>query len=388
MIAHGFSKQLCRNRLACVSMAGPRPEIRPREDVASCVQITIDRQPTMRTFVGANRQGLLNNSAAARAGLRGSAWIDGNQRPTSFFHFVGQKIPQCAPRGIVNRLGEKRARHAGDVQILDCDMGMAVHNSAGQLVQEIRSLAGSLSVRAGKALSGFLPALRTFNSSRQGAAMPANTFRRSSRELRRRHGLASGERHNAGQPSVQSNGAIWARRDFFRLYFGVQNQKPSPAFSFQGRTFWLGYDLTVTFYADIGVHALEARARASDGEAVAHVEPSGVKARGRLETRVPGRIPTLQAPEESLKRQVSALNDKQFSARAIARKPLVPPTQIFKAGRLLKISEIVAVIAPAIAALFQHLIVQPTECPEHFRQLARLRLRRIKPKFVGAHHAA
>ena len=90
-----------------------------------------------------HRQGFWNPFPAARAILRGVAWINLYQRPTSLRSFVGRVLDELAPRRIVNALGQRMVLdHVGRLQVFKDQYLEALYKTMAQLVGKILAPVG------------------------------------------------------------------------------------------------------------------------------------------------------------------------------------------------------------------------------------------------------
>src|SRR5690606_13248490 len=115
--AGGFSDKLCRNRLARQPKAGSTPHSPVTHDL-SRGNIAIQNTPAFAA-VRPLAQGLRLNCPAFRAGLRGAARIDLDERATSLCSFVVEHRDQLRPCGVVYVAGEHSTRQPANVEVLD-----------------------------------------------------------------------------------------------------------------------------------------------------------------------------------------------------------------------------------------------------------------------------
>jgi len=123
--------------------------------------IAIDFYPA-GTIMNTNTQIFLNDLSTIRANLRCSFGINSDQRPTSFFRFIGQKIKEHRPCCIIDVLVQNfvlAVEHLFWLQGLNKYRSKSIYDIPAQFVQKVFALVADFGMQAGKAFSGFAGAL-------------------------------------------------------------------------------------------------------------------------------------------------------------------------------------------------------------------------------------
>jgi hypothetical protein len=130
-----------------VPRSGRKAQSEP-QDITGCIDITVNNQPAVRAKVNtvSKRFRNLGQGSTSGAYLRRSARVDLNKLPTSFFHFVGKLGKELSPTGIVDRPSEHTTRQPFDIQVLNGDKAVPIHQGSAELVLKVRPLVSNMSV--------------------------------------------------------------------------------------------------------------------------------------------------------------------------------------------------------------------------------------------------
>ena len=264
--------------------------------------ITISRQPARQAQMPAIRQRLAHRRATS-ADLRSSTRVNLNQQSPGTFSLVRKHVDKGRPSSIIYRLREHARSEPFDVQVLDRNQPVSVHDLTTQLVMKIRSLVANVDRHSPKNLHGLTPSVRTFLSAchaplcdSQSAlifpVMSCGVYLRS---------VAQGGK--VRQPDINADSV---RTEGERLRFNVatEDRIPSARFSLHSQR------LDRPFKRSVHVDPHVADSRESESIALKGVPnlPKGnaVIASGRSEAGIAGICPALATAKECPERLIYA----------------------------------------------------------------------------------
>ncbi len=296
-----------RQRKLCVRKFRSFRPYCSRKNVSRGVHVAIQGQSARRTIMLALANCFWTGVAALGAVDTCSAGIHANERLAGSFSLVSNPGRELAPCGIGNTLAKPAPCHTDNVQILDCDQVVGFDDDLAQLVSEVGAPIRDLHVDAGESSPCLQSSLAAAFLSTQRFICPPNSPLPAAKLLRGGNLRAIGERCERGQSHVNTDERFC--RFLRRHWHPIINQQLSVPAS-GPRDDPQRLDRSVNWPQ---VPTASQSEFWNSNFAVPHVDHrltvvQRTPASRALESRESGLLPSLDATEKRIKRDVQAIN--------------------------------------------------------------------------------
>ena len=196
--------------------------------------ITIRRQSAVETQMPTLGQ-CLSNFRAACTGLSGTARVNFNEHASGTLSLVREHKEKVGPPGIVNRLAESASRKPFDIQVLNGDQAVRVHDLPRFFVMEIPSLIANVVVKPLKQEDGLAPAIRSLLST-SDTPLETPEFLLRGTEPSRIVNLCSVAQGRKGAQANINTDCGRTERQRTRFALNHEQSEPASGFSFDGKS--------------------------------------------------------------------------------------------------------------------------------------------------------
>lgn len=265
--------------------------------------IAISNQATSRTPMYSHRESLAN-FCPTQTGLRRSARVNFHKHTPSFFRFVREHKQKVRPSGIVNGLRQRPCGQSFDIQILNGNQSVVVHNFARFFMMKISTLIADVVMEPLEQENCFAAAVRTFPSSRYAALQSSQLGLCCSVLPRVIDRAAVAQRREASKAYIDTH-HVRIKGQGSILVLNGERSKPTIRFSFDCK----GLNLTLNWSMQFDANLPDFR----QPQLVPVDRPADlskcqtVVAVGGAETGKPRTILCLRPAKEILKRKVNSL---------------------------------------------------------------------------------
>lgn len=132
------------------------------QNVPSSVDITINRNPTVRAVMSSMPQLLRNSFAALVALLACASGVNSHERLSGPFSLIKKSFRELIPSCVTNTFGEPAFHHPLDIQVLNGNQVVRLNNDFRQFMGEVRPAIGNLQMQASQSLLGLQSPLAAF----------------------------------------------------------------------------------------------------------------------------------------------------------------------------------------------------------------------------------
>jgi hypothetical protein len=324
---------------------------------------------------------------AFRAGLRGAARIDLDERATSLCSFVVEHRDQLRPCGVVYVAGQHSTRQTANVDVLDGDPGEAVYEVSGQLVQHVAPSGGNSATVSSEPLPRLVATLRSALAPRKGALAAAQPLGGTLRPIRASDGLAIGQRDERGKSGVETDSLAVAGIGGGDI--DVKDDVPLAVLPGKDRGLRIARQGSVPFHLDLAWDADEADAPGlAQGQAVADAELGGVVSGTGAKTRETGFVAALEPGKERLERLVETAEHLLLGAEGPSGEAVMNGACGLQFCGLHPVGDGHTLSPPRLDALLQPGVVEGAEVRKHVSKRGLLGAVRVDAKLVGKYQGA
>lgn len=294
--ADGFSG----NGPLAVNARWPHPGQATCKDIPCCVNISLERQATMRTIVLADRKGFPDNRSTSTTFLTRSSCVDSYHRDTGAFSLVTQGCEEAIPRDIRNRPGKPVIlEHSSNVQAFHRDKPVATDKFQCGLMSMLVSKVFYPGMNALQFFDRFLSIFASllFSAYKATGTTKSRQFLFLVSWVGFMFSVGCGVKML--KADIDSNGRIGTRFDMNFSEVAGQDNVPLASLALQCRRLDDALDLSMLFDSDLA-HVLNSQftIRHQSNPISVGRKLDAVKAICGLEARIAWLIPILHAPEE------------------------------------------------------------------------------------------
>lgn len=135
----------------------PCPGLPESEDVSGRINVAVENQPTLGTYMHADGEGLSDLAPAPAARLTGSTRVYKHDTLASFFRFESECVCELTPCRIVDRFSQPRAAESVDVQVFNGNEIVLSHQGDGDFECKVFACIGHAAVFFGECAAPLPP---------------------------------------------------------------------------------------------------------------------------------------------------------------------------------------------------------------------------------------